>query len=123
MNWKMQLKNNITTAEGVNKALDWDMTTKEKERLEKIIDIYPMSIPDYYLSLINKNDPDDPIRKLCVPSIFETDISGDLDTSGEASNTVVNGLQHKYKQTGMYLSTNKMCHVLQTLLQETSSRC
>lgn len=107
MNWKMQLKNNITTAEEVNEALSWNLSQNEKEKLEKIIEMYPMSIPNYYLSLIDKNDPDDPIKKLCVPSIFETDISGSLDTSGEASNTVVNGLQHKYKQTGMYLSTNR----------------
>ncbi len=107
MDWKMQLKNNITTADEVNKALNWNMSEEEKEKFKKIIDRYPMSIPDYYLSLINKDDPDDPIRKLCVPSILETDMSGSLDTSGEASNTVVNGLQHKYKQTGMYLSTNR----------------
>lgn len=107
MDWKIRLKTNITTAEEVNEALDWNLSIEEKGRLENIIDKYPMSIPQYYLSLINKSDPDDPIRKLCVPSILETDLSGSLDTSGEASNTVVNGLQHKYKQTGMYLSTNR----------------
>lgn len=107
MDWKMQLKNNVTTADEVNEALNWNLSEEEKMKLENIIDRYPMSIPKYYLSLINKNDPDDPIRKLSVPSILETDMSGSLDTSGEASNTVVNGLQHKYKQTGMYLSTNR----------------
>lgn len=107
MNWKTQLKNNITTADEVNEALAWNLSDEDKEKLENIIDNYPMSIPEYYLSLINKDDPDDPIRKLSVPSILETDMSGSLDTSGEATNTVVNGLQHKYKQTAMYLSTNR----------------
>jgi KamA family protein len=107
MDWKLILKNNITTADEVNKVLELNLSKEEKERLANTIEQYPMSIPQYYLSLINNNDPDDPIRKLCVPSILETDINGSLDTSGEASNTVVNGLQHKYKQTGMYLSTNK----------------
>ncbi len=107
MDWKTSLKNNITTAEEINEALNWNLSEKEKIKLNEIVDRYPMSIPHYYLSLINKNDPEDPIRKLCVPSILETDMSGSFDTSGEASNTVVNGLQHKYKQTGMYLSTNR----------------
>jgi lysine 2,3-aminomutase len=107
MDWKMQLKSNLTTAEELREALGWNLTHEENEKLEKIIEMYPMSIPLYYFSLINKDDPDDPIRKLCVPSIYETDISGSLDTSGEAENTVVKGLQHKYKQTGMYLSTNQ----------------
>ena len=107
MDWKESLKNNITTADEINEALNWNLSEEEKNKFNEIIDRYPMSIPHYYLSLINKDDPEDPIRKLCVPSILETDMSGSFDTSGEASNTVVSGLQHKYKQTGMYLSTNQ----------------
>ena len=40
------------------------------------------------------------------PSIRETDLSGDFDTSGEADNTVLPGLQHKYRQTALILSTH-----------------
>lgn len=107
MDWKTELRNNVTTADEIIEALNWELSNEEKSKLVNIIDHYPMSVPKYYLSLINKDDPDDPIRKLCVPSIFETDMSGSFDTSGESSNTVVTGLQHKYKQTGLYLSTNK----------------
>jgi len=107
MEWKKELETNIKTAEGVKKALNWDLNAEDEEKLKNIIKRYPMSIPEYYLSLINPNDPEDPIKKLCIPSIKETDLSGSLDTSGEASNTVVKGLQHKYRQTGMILSTSK----------------
>ncbi|HPX27827.1 MAG TPA: KamA family radical SAM protein, partial [Treponemataceae bacterium] len=79
---------------------------EETAKLTQIIERYPMSVPRYYLSLIDKDDPDDPVRKLCIPSISETDMSGSFDTSGEADNTVVVGLQHKYKETGMLLSTS-----------------
>lgn len=106
MNWKKELLNNLTTAEEIKEALGLNLSDDETLKLKQIIDRYPMSVPKYYLSLINKEDPDDPIRKLCIPSIKETDISGSFDTSGEADNTVVVGLQHKYSQTGMLLSTN-----------------
>lgn len=106
MNWKKELQHNIKTADEVEKALNWNLSLKDKNKLEQIITRYPMSVPKYYLSLINPNDPDDPIKKLCIPSISETDMSGSFDTSGEADNTVEKGLQHKYEQTGMLLSTN-----------------
>lgn len=106
MNWKKELLNNLTSAEEINEALNMDLSDDEMNKLKEIIERYPMSVPRYYLSLINQDDPDDPIRKLCIPSIRETDLSGSFDTSGEADNTVVVGLQHKYKETGMLLSTN-----------------
>lgn len=34
-------------------------------------------------------------------------MDGSFDTSGEADNTVVEGMQHKYKQSAMILSTNR----------------
>lgn len=106
MDWKKELLNNITTAEEILEALNLSLSDDELDKLKQIIERYPMSVPKYYLSLINKDDPDDPIRKLCIPSIKETDMSGSFDTSGEADNTVVTGLQHKYKETAMLLSTS-----------------
>lgn len=106
MDWKKELLCNLTSAEEIKEALDMDLSNEDMIKLNRIIEEYPMSIPRYYLSLINKDDPNDPIKKLCIPSIKETDMSGSFDTSGEADNTVVTGLQHKYSQTGMLLSTN-----------------
>ena len=83
------------------------LSAAEEANLQSILDIFPMAIPQYYLSLIDWNDPDDPIRRMSIPSLTEIDISGDFDTSGEADNTVVTGLQHKYQQTALILSTNR----------------
>lgn len=66
-----------------------------------------MLITPYYLSLVNTNDPDDPIGKMCIPSLNEFDPGGSFDTSDEASNTKMDGLQHKYRQTVLLLSTNR----------------
>ena len=65
-----------------------------------------MSITKYYLSLIDPNDPNDPIRKMAVPSKWEMDVSGSYDTSGESESTKMVGLQHKYSQTALLLATN-----------------
>jgi KamA family protein len=107
MDWKQELQNNITTVEELKEQFDNQLTNEEADKINHIIEKYPMSISPYYLSLINPSDDNDPIKKLCIPSIKETDMDGSFDTSGESDNTVVTGLQHKYKQTALILSTNQ----------------
>lgn len=75
--------------------------------VNKVCQQYPMLISEYYLSLIDPNNPNDPIRKMAVPSSFELEQSGDIDTSGEAQNTIFPGVQHKYKETLLILSSNE----------------
>lgn len=62
---------------------------------------------DYYTSLIDWDDPDDPIRRLIVPSGEELTGSGSLDASNEAANTPLPGLQHKYDDTALLLVTDQ----------------
>ena len=83
------------------------LSADEEASLQSILDVYPMAIPQYYLSLIDWQNPNDPIKRMCIPSLTETDMSGDFDTSGEADNTVITGLQHKYRETALILSTNR----------------
>ena len=80
---------------------------EEKRKLKRVINRHPMFIPDYYARLINWEDPKDPIKNLIFPSIDELDVSGSYDTSGEKENTVLTGLQHKYKETALLLITNR----------------
>lgn len=102
--WQEDLQHNITTAK---ELADKELIPKEEtENLQKIIDKYPMNITEYYLSLIQKNDYSDPIYKMCVASYKENCEEGVSDTSGEALNTVDNGIQHKYDNTVLLLSTN-----------------
>jgi lysine 2,3-aminomutase len=84
-----------------------DLSAKEKEQLEQVVQIHPMRVSPYYLSLINWNDPNDPIKKMAVPSLEELNLEGVYDTSGEAENTKMPGLQHKYSETALILATNR----------------
>ncbi|NLK37476.1 MAG: KamA family radical SAM protein [Epulopiscium sp.] len=105
MSWAEYLKDNITTAKELANLLH--LSEQEEKSMAAILEKYPMSVTHYYLSLINFEDEDDPIRKMCIPAIGEEDESGSLDTSGEKENTVLEGMQHKYPQTAMILSTNQ----------------
>jgi lysine 2,3-aminomutase len=66
-----------------------------------------MRISPYYLSLIDWDDSNDPIRKMAVPSVEELNLEGSYDTSGEAENTKMPGLQHKYSETAVIIATNR----------------
>lgn len=83
------------------------MTLEEAESLRQVEEIFPVFINPYYLSLIDPDDREDPIRKMCVPGMHELNWDGSFDTSGEGSNTVLPGLQHKYGPTALILTTNQ----------------
>lgn len=103
MNWKDKVKNDVTCVDQLKLYFKVD----NEHKLKEIVKRHPMKIPDYYLNLINPHNENDPIRKLSVPTICELDVSGDYDTSGESENTILPGIQHKYKQTVLVLTTNE----------------
>lgn len=61
---------------------------------------------DYYLSLINWDDPNDPIRHIVIPIIEELEEWGRLDPSDEKGYTIMPGLEHKYNSTALLLVSN-----------------
>jgi KamA family protein len=58
---------------------------------------------EYYSSLIDWDDPADPLRRLVAPDDLELETFGSLDPSNESANTVAPGLQHKYRDTALLL--------------------
>lgn len=61
---------------------------------------------DYYLSLIDWDDPDDPIRRIVIPQVRELKHWGRLDPSDEKAYTIMPGLEHKYNSTVLLLLSN-----------------
>ncbi len=96
-----------STLEELEKDFGFSIPSETKKKLEKVIKIHPMFIPKYYASLINWEDPKDPIKNMIFPSVSELNLAGSYDTSGEKENTVLTGLQHKYKETVLLLATNR----------------
>ena len=77
-------------------------------RLKPITEKYVFRANDYYLNLINWEDPEDPIKQLIIPREEELNEWGQLDASNEASVTVAKGVQHKYTDTVLLLC-NEVC--------------
>jgi lysine 2,3-aminomutase len=84
------------------------LSKKERKALKAVEEKYSFRANDYYLSLIDWDDPEDPLRKIVIPDLSELDNFGDLDPSDEESNYVVPGLQHKYTYTALLL-VNEVC--------------
>jgi lysine 2,3-aminomutase len=80
----------------------------ERKRLEEVLKHFSFRTNDYYLSLINWNDPADPIRRIIIPDVCELQSWGDIDPSDEAANYVAPGCQHKYPWTVIIL-VNEVC--------------
>jgi len=81
---------------------------EERKRLKRITDKFVFRVNDYYLSLINWDDPNDPIRKLVIPNEGELSEYGRWDASDEDTNYVVPGCQHKYRTTAL-LIVSEVC--------------
>ncbi len=95
-NWKWQLKNAVTSLEGLQRF--GRFSGEELKKLEQVTQKYPLIIPPYYLSLIDFNDPHDPIRTQAFPSPEEVETLriGEEDPLSEEEDMAVPGLVHRY---------------------------
>lgn len=106
--WKWQVKNRIETLDELKKYVN--LTPEEEEGVRQTLKTLRMAITPYYISLINPDDPHDPIRRQAVPTIAETHrVSADLlDPLHEDVDSPVPGLTHRYPDRVLLLITD-MC--------------
>lgn len=82
------------------------MSERELQNLKPVMDKFEFKSNDYYLSLINWDDPHDPIRRIIIPCQEELDQWGKLDASNEKKYSVMPGVQHKYLSTAVFLASD-----------------
>ncbi|MBF0344807.1 MAG: KamA family radical SAM protein [Nitrospirae bacterium] len=106
--WKWQLSNSLRSLQALSELLS--LRPQEVLRYDSLLHRYRYSITPYYLSLIDFNNPDDPIRKQCVPDFREIDFQkvGDSDPLEEEQDTQVAGLVHRYPDRVLVIVTS-MC--------------
>lgn len=105
--WKWQVKNRIETVDQLKKYLN--LTQEEENGVREALKTMRMAITPYYLSLIDPNDPNDPVRKQCVPTARELHrADADLtDPLHEDSDSPVPGLTHRYPDRVLFLITDQ----------------
>lgn len=106
--WRWQLANRLTTVQQLRGLLG--LTPKQTEQYKHLLEEFHYSITPYYLSLIDWNDPEDPIRKQCVPDPKELEfrLVGDEDPLEEEEDMQVPGLVHRYPDRVLAVVTG-MC--------------
>ncbi len=102
-----QLKNRVTTLEGLEKHL----VLSQEERAGVLLsgNKLAMAITPHFFNLIHPTDPDCPIRRQVVPRIEETleDPDEMADPCGEDSHMPVPGLVHRYPDRVLFLVTDR----------------
>lgn len=106
--WKWQVKNRIETTDQLKEFLP--LTEEEEEGIRESLKTLRMAITPYYLSLIDPDNPNCPIRKQAIPTAAETRISAAdlLDPLHEDEDSPVPGLTHRYPDRVLLLITD-MC--------------
>ena len=102
-----QLKNRVTSLEGLEKHLN--LTQEERSGVLLSGNKLAMSITPHFFNLIDKDDPQCPIRRQVIPRIEETlsDPAEMSDPCGEDSHMPVPGLVHRYPDRVLFLVTDR----------------
>ncbi len=106
--WLWQVTNTIKTVDELKKVIH--LTETEEEGIKKLSDGgIPLNITPYYASLMDPDDPMEPIRMQAVPISNEATRSVyDLeDPLAEDTDSPVPGLTHRYPDRVLFLVTNQ----------------
>lgn len=104
--WQWQVRHRITSLFALEKFIE--LSTEERAALTEESGKLPMAITPYYLSLIDRHQPGQAIRRCMVPTAAEAIRSkGEADDPlGEDSHEVAPGLVHRYPDRVLLLVTD-----------------
>jgi lysine 2,3-aminomutase len=109
--WKWQFRHRITSVDQLSRFIP--LSSEESSRLKLVTERYPMAITPYYLSLIDPDNPYDPVRRQAVPAFEEVTLGclGMEDPLGEKEDSIVPGLVHRYPDRVLMVLTD-ICPML-----------
>ena len=104
--WRWQMSNRLNSVEDFSKVLK--LTESEQKALGSP-GLFRVDVTPYYVSRINADDPDDPIRKQIIPTAGEIDVFTGMmeDSLAEDRHSPVPGLVHRYPDRVLMLVTTQ----------------
>jgi lysine 2,3-aminomutase len=105
--WTWQLKNRLTTVEQLEQYMT--LTPGEKAGCEFASHKLALAITPYFFNLIDRANPECPIRKQVIPRSDESVVSEEemLDSLGEDEHSPIPGLVHRYPDRVLFLVTDR----------------
>jgi lysine 2,3-aminomutase len=107
--WKWQMKHRVRDIATFEKLMGIKFGAEERNELEETLDKFPLSVPPYYVSLINSSDyRNDPVFKQAFPSSGELIISDHdmADPLAEDKDSPAPGVTHRYPDRVLFTISN-----------------
>ena len=104
--WRWQLAHRLNSVDDFEKV--FRLTDSERKALGTS-GLFRVDVTPYYVSRINPDDPDDPIRKQIIPTAGEIDVFTGMmeDSLAEDRHSPVPGLVHRYPDRVLMLVTTQ----------------
>ena len=105
-NWRWHLKHRVTTTELLKRYLP--LSPQQVAEIDRTGELYRWAVSPYYLSLIDPDNPDDPIRCQSIPSILEcADRTGTSDPMDEEHTSPAPAVTRRYPDRLIINVTNQ----------------
>lgn len=104
--WRWQIKNRFRTKSDIERVLH--LSADEALVLERGKKGFPVSVTPYYMSLLDPDDPAQPLRRCVIPVAdeYETSPEEQVDPLSEDRDSPVKGLVHRYPNRVLFLATD-----------------
>ncbi|ACA58735.1 lysine 2,3-aminomutase [Candidatus Desulforudis audaxviator] len=105
--WHWQLANRVTTVDELRNLIN--LTPEEEQGVRRCLETLRMAITPYYASLMDPDNPEDPIRKQAVPLAAELQfgLAESRDPLAEEVDSPVPGITHRYPDRVLLLLTDQ----------------